>query len=195
MSESAHVLIPLGCFVLFVVGSIALGNRSARRRTEAFARWAGEYGAELERLGERSFRFLVNAADRQLEVRDAYRGGGIGVSTSAVPYLTVSGRLRGRSWDLHSVDVKQRWPKGDTFDTAFKVEDLGMPMREGWLTPAVRSAITASFAPAHRLAKVSIDGGDLVFLIAASPGQLSKQILDALVAAHSQLATSIERAR
>ena len=195
MSEHIHVLIPLGAFLLFVVGSIALGNRARRRRAKAFEAWASLYGTKVEWVNETSGRFAVTFEDREIEFMDVRRGGGIGSESSAAQYLMVATRLHGTSWDLHSVDITRRWKTSEVFEESFKIHDLGLPMRDGWLSAAVRRAIGASFAPANRVRKISIDAGQLVFLLSDAPGGIAKQSVDSLVASVAELATQLERAR
>ena len=195
MSESWSAGFAFGIFILFVVTCITFSARSSRRRNEAFAALAQRFGATVDRLGESSTRFVITVAGRELEVRDAHRGGGIGSQTSGSQYFTVSTRLRGRAWDLHSVDITRRRRPSENFEAAFKVHDLGLPMREGWLDPQVRSAIAAAFSPDHRLGKISIDAGELVYLLRESPGDLSPPQLEAIMVSNADLATLIEAAR
>jgi len=195
MSESTAVLLPLGCFVLFAVACFAFSSWESRRRTEGLASLATLYGTEVTWLTERSGSFVVTFGTREIEVRDAYTGGGLGSSTGSWPYLTLSTTLRGRAWDLHAVDITRRRTRSHVFEDVFKVHDLGMPMREGWLTPAVRSSIAVAFEPAHPLRKISIEAGKLVFVLSVEPRRLEPATCESLLSALTELATQVERSR
>jgi hypothetical protein len=197
MSETALRWLVVGGLVLLVLAYRVTSRHAERRRSAHFALWASHCGSRVERKGELSQRFRVKLGDRELEVRDEYRGGGAGSNTTGSRYVSIVTALVGRAWDLHSVSIRLRLGRSSVpfSENAIKVEEFGLPLREGWLTPDVLSALAASFAAAHRRGVISIDGGELVYREITSPRSLSPEVLAALLDRHAELATAIERAR
>ena len=197
MSETVERWLILAGVVFVVLLYRAIRKIGERRRSEHFALLASHCGSTVEVKSETSQRFRAERADRMLEVRDEYRGGGLGDSSTGSRYITIGTKLRGRAWDLHSVGIRRRLGRSltDPFEKAIKVEDLGMPMREGWLTPDVRAALTASFGAAHRLGTINIEGGELFYREAGSPRMFSPEALLKLIDRLVELAAAVERAR
>jgi hypothetical protein len=136
-------------------------------------------------------------SERPVDVRDEYRGGGTGSSRSGAHYVSVVTPLRGRSWDLHSVQVKRRFrlsTKPLPFEDTFVVEEFGLPMPEGWLTADVRSSLEAVILPTDRYGHISIEAGGLMYRIVGSPERLSPETLRSLIGHLVRLAAATERA-
>ncbi|HEX9986145.1 MAG TPA: hypothetical protein VGF69_22985 [Thermoanaerobaculia bacterium] len=194
--DPAAWMIPGGAFLAVVVYFV-LRARGERKREGHFAALAAHRGAVVESFGVNAKRFFVAVDDRRVDVRDAYRGGGIGGTSSGSHYLTIATPLRGRSWDLHSVKIGKRFlsKSGEPFERRFKVEDLGLPMPEQWLTADVRAGVEAVFAVGVAAAVIEIDAGELVHRAMASPVEVDAETLDSLVERQVALARAIERAR
>lgn len=195
MSETETRWLIVGGLALLAFAYVAIMRYSERRRSEHFALLAAHCASSVEEEGESSQLFRVQIGDRELEVRDAYRGGEIGSSSSGSRYVTIATKLRGRGWDLHSVSIRLRLGRAadQPFEKAFKVEQFGLPMRESWLTPAVRSALAASLAAGHRLGSINIEGGELIYREIGSPRNFSPEALAVLLDRHAELAPEIER--
>src|SRR5688572_20420725 len=123
MSEIGTKWVIVGAIVVVFIAYRAVTKRSERRRVEHFNMLASALGARVD--GE-SARFAITVDERDVEVRDEYRGGGIGANGYGARYLSIVTPLRGRSLDLHSVQVKRRFSLRSTlrpFDEAFVVEE------------------------------------------------------------------------
>jgi hypothetical protein len=193
--DPAAWMIPGGA-LLAVVLYFLLRALSERKRDRHFAALAAHRGAVVESISETSKRFSVAVADRKLHVGDRYQGGGIGSGTGS-RYLTVATPLRGHAWDLHSVRIRKRFlaKSGAPFERRFKVEDLGFPMPDRWLTAEVRAGVEAVFAVGIGAAVIEIDAGALVHQAMASPVEVTPATLDSLLERQVALARAIERAR
>ena len=196
MSETATKWLITGGIVLVVVVYRVLVSRGERRRAEHFDLLASALGATVDRQ-DGSARFVVTAGERDVEVSDAYRGGGMGAGGHGARYVSIATPLRGRSWDLHSVEIRPRFRLGSSarpFEERFAVEEFGLPMRKGWLTADVVSSLEAFFAVADSYGRISIEGGSLVNRVVGSPQRLSVETLRSLAGLLVRLAASIERA-
>lgn len=194
--DPASWMIPGGA-LLAVVLYFFLRARSERKQDRHFAALAAHHGTVVEAISENAKRFSVVVGDRKLQVADGYRGGGIGSPGRASRYLTIATVLRGRSWDLHSVRIVKRFfaRSGAPFERRFRVEDLGLPMPDRWLTEEVRAGVEAMFAAGVAAAVIEIDAGALVHQAMASPLALTPATLDSLLERQVALARAIERAR
>lgn len=173
----------------------AVWKLGERRRVEHFNMLASVLGA---RADTGSARFVIKVDERDVEVRDEYRGGGIGTNGYGARYLSIVTPLRGRSWDLHSIQVKRRFSLRSTrrpFDEAFVVEEFGLPMRKGWLTADVRSSLEDVIAPGDLYGRINIEGGDLIYRVIGSPRTFSPDSLRNVVSHLARLAAATERAR
>lgn len=197
MSEAALRWTIVGGVVLVVLAYRAITRHAERRDNEHFAALAAHCGASVERESEFSQLYRTTVGDRELTVSERYRGGGIGSNSTATRYVSVVTTLRGHAWDLHSVSIRTRLFKSaaDPFEEAIKVEEFGLPMREGWLTSNVRSALMNLFDAAQRRGNINIEGGELVYRRAASPRSFAPDAMAALVRCHAELAAALERAR
>ena len=195
-NDPAAWMIPAAA-LLAVILFFTFGARSERRRRAHFAALAAHRGTPVATIGEGSNRFTVTIDERTLEVRDERRGGGLGSSTSGSQYFTIATKLRGHAWELHSVIIRRKFRSASrtTFAERFRVDDLGLPMPQHWLTDDVRAAIESELVPADSAANIEIDAGELVLRSMASPVTITPATLDALLANHAQLASAVERAR
>ena len=193
MSESGSKWVIVGAIVVVFLTYRAVMKRAERRRVEHFNMLASVLGAQV---GTDSARFAITMDERDVEVRDEYRGGGIGASGYGGRYVSIVTPLRGRSLDLHSVQVKRRFRLGSTprpFEEAFVVEEFGLPMRKGWLTADVRSSLEGVIAPGDPYGRISIEGGNLIYRVIGSPQSFSPETLRSLVGNLTRLAAATER--
>jgi hypothetical protein len=194
MSESATKWVIVGAIVVVFLTYNAVMKRAERRRVEHFNMLASVVGA---RVDTESARFAITLEERDVEVRDEYRGGGIGAGGHGGHYVSIVTPLRGRSWDLHSVQVKRRFGLRSThrpFEDAFVVEEFGLPMRKGWLTADVRSSLEEVIAPGDLYGRVLIEGGGLIYRVIGSPQRFSPERLRSLLGHLVRLAAATERA-
>ncbi|HYO78790.1 MAG TPA: hypothetical protein VE010_20180 [Thermoanaerobaculia bacterium] len=196
MTDDPFVWMIPGGALLAVILYLIMRGRSDRKRDAHFAVLAAHRGAIVEATSEYSRRFSVDVDGRKVDVRDIYRAGG-GSRRSGASYLMTATALRGRAWELHSVIVRQRFraKAGEPFERRFKVEDLGLPMPDRWLSADVRAGIEAVFALGIAAAVDELDAGELVHRAMASPVEVNAETLDALLERHVALASAIERAR
>jgi hypothetical protein len=193
MSETATKWIIVGAVVVVFLMYRAVLKRGERRRVEHFNMLAALLGTKVD---AGSARFAITVDDRDVEVRDEYRGGGIGSNGYGARYLSIVTPLRGRSLDLYSVQVKRRFGRSTrrAFDEAFAVEEFGLPMRKGWLTADVRSSLEAAIAPGDLYGRINIEGGDLIYRVIGSPQRFSPDALRSVVGHLVRLAAATERA-
>jgi hypothetical protein len=194
MSESATKWVIVGAIVVVFLTYRAVMKRAERRRVEHFNMLASVLGGKVD---TESTRFALTVEERDVEVRDEYRGGGIGASGHGSRYVSVATPLRGRSWDLHSVQIKRRFGLRSThrpFDEAFVVEEFGLPLRKGWLTADVRSCVEAVIAAGDLYGRINIEGGGLNYRVVGSPQSMSPESLRLLVGHLLRLAEATERA-
>lgn len=193
MSETATKWVIVGAIVVVFLTYRAVLKWGERRRVQHFNMLASGLGAKID---TESAVFSITVDERDVEVRDEYRGGGIGANGYGARYLSIVTPLRGRSLDLHSVQVKRRFGRSTrrAFDEAFAVEDFGLPMRKGWLTADVRSSLEAVIAPGDLYGRINIEGGDLIYRVIGSPQRFSPDSLRSLVGHLVRLAAATERA-
>lgn len=129
-----------------------------RRSAATLAALAQAAGATVHREDAFTSWFTTTIDGRPFEVRRELRSTGRGSSYRGPSghLLITSTPLAGTRWQMHQVDVSQarlptflraRMPKtGDpAFDGRFVVTQDGLPVRDGWLDAATRTAITAFF--------------------------------------------------
>ena len=193
MSETATKWVIVGAIIVVVLIYRAVLKRGERRRVQHFNMLASVLGAKVD---TDPAVFSITIDERDVEVRDEYRGGGIGANGYGARYLTIVTPLRGRSLDLHSVQVKRRFGRSTRrlFDEAFAVEEFGLPMRKGWLTADVRSSLEAVIGPGDLYGRINIEGGDLIYRVIGSPQRFSPDSLRSLVGHLVRLAAATERA-
>jgi hypothetical protein len=179
-----------------VVLSLWLNARGQRRRVEHFRSLAAQMKAKATQSSEFNWSFSVQERDRAFTVEIALRGGGTGSSSSSTNYLVTSTALRGRAWDLHSVTIRRKFGRRrSTFEETFRVQEFGLPLREGWVTEQVRSAITAIDALPLQSGELLIEEGFLRHRVMGSINAIEPSTLKQLLTRMADLAAALERSR
>ena len=178
--------------LLVIAALLALGRLGDRRRQARLDSLATAMGGKL--VSEPGYHWHVTAtvADRTFTVRHRYlsKGGGWVVFTE-LPLDGVS--------QLHAVDVRRRLgrhpvdPRDADFARHFAVHDLGMPLRDGWMTPRVRGALAHFFAHELATGTLSIEEGRLVHRGFAPLRRYTPLALRELLGRHAALAAALER--
>jgi hypothetical protein len=151
--------IGLGLFAVMAVVMFVAPRLALRRHAATFTALAAAAGAGTTRRDAFTEWFSTEVEGRTFEVRRELRSRGRGSSSYRGPtghLLITATPLSGSRWELHQIEVEPgRLPgifgtsplaTGDAaFDGRFMVRQDGVPVREGWLDPPTRAALTAFF--------------------------------------------------
>jgi hypothetical protein len=190
-------LIVLGV-LLAIAAWWAAGRAAERRRQARFTALAQALGAEGVRAGDLHWHFATAVGDRPVDVRHRYLGSQSAPGSRGWRVITEM-PLRGVS-ELHSAEIRPRTRRRfagarDTdFGSHFAIRDFGMPLREGWLGPRVRTAVGHFYALDLPLDSLSIEEGRLVHRAAAPLKRFDAAALRELLARQATVATALERA-
>lgn len=200
LGELAQTRLIVLAVVLAILGAWALSRAAERRRARRFAELAAALDRQVVREGESRSRFTVEVDGREVEVSHQHFGRGMGADSSPGWQVLTSVPLRGVS-ELHSARIAPRLgrrrpidPRDEDFERRFRIHDLGMPLRAGWLGPRVRAALAHFYAMELPLAPLDLEEARLVHrgseaLLGAGRDQL-RELLVRQVA----LAETLERA-
>ncbi|MBK7971927.1 MAG: hypothetical protein IPK07_00990 [Deltaproteobacteria bacterium] len=202
-AQIGMVLFAFTAVVMFVSPSL-----TRRRYTAKFAALADAAGAPTTRRDEFTEWFAIEADGRRFEVRRELRvrgsGGGSSYRGPTGYLLITSTPLAGSRWELHQLEiVPGRLPSifgaaplatGDeTFDARFLVRQDGDPVREGWLDPATRAAVTAFFDTPGVTGSVWVEARELRHLASAPWTGIDPASLPVLLRQQAALASALER--
>lgn len=186
--------------VALVIGTLWGLSVAGRKRQQAhFAALARSLGREVVREGEFLSRFLAEMEGRTIDVRYQHIGRAVG-SGGWTPgwYLVTDTVLEGVS-DLHSAEIRPRGrrpkavdPDDPEFAKYFPLRDSGYPLREGWLNPRMRSAISQFYALELSLDPLLIEEGRLIHRSHLPVRRFSADDLRQLLARQSAVAAALE---
>ena len=184
---------------LAILAAWLLSRASDRRRERRFASLAAALGCEVVREGERRG-FAVDLEGRSVDVRHQHFGGGMGSSSGPGWQVLTSVPLRDVS-QLHSARIAPRLgrrrpidPRDEDFEGRFRIQDFGMPLRQGWLGPRVRAALAHFYALELPLAAVDVEEGRLVHRGSEALLRADGAAVRELLARQVALAEALERA-
>jgi hypothetical protein len=199
LGELAQTRLIVLAVVLGILAAWALSRATDRRRARRFASLAATLDRQVVRENEFLSRFTFEVAGREVEVRHQHFGGGGERSGPGWQVLT-SVPLRGVS-QLHSARIARRLGRGgpidpsdEDFERRFRIQDFGMPLRQGWLGPRVRAALAHFYAMDLPLAPLDLEEGRLVHRGSETLLRLGGDRLRELLARQVALAEALERA-
>lgn len=200
LGELAQMRLTVLAVLLAILGAWALSRAAERRRQRRFAALAAALGREVRREGESRFSFEVEVDGRPVEVRHQHHGRGVGMESSAGWQVITAVPLRGVS-QLHSARIRPRLgrrrpvdPRDADFERRFVVQDFGMPLRAGWLTPRVRAALAGFYALDLPLAALDLEEARLVHRGSERLLGVDGVALREMLARQVALAEALERA-
>lgn len=171
------------------LATLAQTARATVHREDAFTSW-----------------FTMTVDGRLFDVRRELRSTSRGSSYRGPSghLLITSTPLAGPRWQMHQVDVSQarlprflraRMPKtGDAaFDGRFVVTEDGLPVRDGWLDAATRTAITAFFDLPTASGPIWVREQQLQHLADDTWLRLDLAALTTLLSRQAALAAALER--
>jgi len=178
-----------------VVAAIVLAwlgsNASTRRRLARFHEIARAFGTKAVRENELLLRFQTKIADRTVDVRYQHLRYG---------WFLVSAMRLENVLDVHSVDVRPiRRPAKrsdldkDAFDRHFAVDDLGYPLRDGWLNERMRDALFAFYSMPLPVDKLVIEKATLIHRSGLPLRRLGRDTLRELMTRQAEIAEVLER--
>lgn len=200
LGELAQTRLIVLAVVLAILAAWALSRASDRRRARRFADLAAALDREVARDGESLHRFTLEVDGREVEVRHQHFGRGVGASSSPGWQVLTSVPLRGVS-ELHSAQIAPRFgrrrpidPSDEDFARRFRIHDLGMPLRAGWLGPRVRAALAHFYALELPLALLDLEEARLVHRGSEALLRVGGDRLRELLVRQVALAEALERA-
>ena len=200
LGELAQTRLIVLAVVLAILGAWALSRASDRRRARRFADLAAALDREVVREGEYRSRFTIEVDGREVEVRHQHFGRGAGATSSPGWQVLTSVPLRGVS-ELHSALIAPRLgrgrpidPRDEDFERRFRIHDLGMPLRAGWLGPRVRAALAHFYAMELPLATLDLEAARLVHRGSEALLRLDAAAVRELLERQVALAETLERA-
>jgi hypothetical protein len=152
------VLVPLAA--LTVWGLVDSWWIAPRRAARIHADLAHALGQPTVRESEFLSRVEWMAQDRAVTVRSEYVGSGGSVRGMRGHLLVLATPLRVPAWALHDLEVRPHGTRGD-WDERFARVESGVPVRDGWLSPAVQQAIDGFFAHPLAVGRLRTDRGEL----------------------------------
>lgn len=194
--------------VFFAVAFLAMlvePRWTRRRYAAAFSALASAAGAPTTRRDEFTEWFTLDVEGRPFDVRRELRVRGSGYRGPTGHLLVTSTPLSGSRWKTHQVDITPgRAPSyfgapplatGDTvFDGRFVVMQDGVPVREKWLDPQTRAAVTAFFDQPAATGPVWVQEQRLQHLADATwRKSLDLATLTILLRQQAELAAALER--
>jgi hypothetical protein len=188
--EAPERLIPIGVVAVIVLWWLS-ARASERRRFARFEEIARAFGAEVVRESDRLLRFQTRIADRDVDVRYQHMRYG---------WFLVTAMRLANVLDVHSVDVRPRRRPANrsdldegTFDRHFAIDDLGYPLREGWLNERMRDALYAFYSTRLPVDKLVIEKATLLHRSALPLRRFDGDTLRELMSRQAEVAAVLER--
>lgn len=199
--------IGMALFAVTLIVMLVEPRWTRRKYVAALAGLAAAAGASTTHRDELTEWFTMEVEGRPFEVRREFRVRGHGSSYRGPTghLLVTSTPLAGNGWKTHQVDITPgRAPSffggpplatdDEAFDGRFVVMQDGVPVREGWLDPRTRSAVTAFFDQPAATGPVWVQEQRLRHLADATwRSRLDLATLTALLRQQAALATAFER--
>lgn len=152
------VIGPLAALTLWVF--VDSGWIAPRRSARRFADLVHALQRPVVRESEFLSRVEWPAQDRTVSVRSQYVGSAGSVRGMRGHLLVLATPLRVPAWALHDLEVRPKGTRGD-WDERFARVESGVPVRDGWLSPAVQQAIDGFFAHPLAVGRLRTDRGEL----------------------------------